>query len=86
MYLAREIEILLCFRGTNIAKLNMFAAMPSDLMRYLGMDETVYDIGRVPTCLVARAKFCAVFIEQCRYHPPGCRHFIGVEQLDEQCK
>lgn len=63
MYLSREIEIFLCFRGTNVAKLNMFAAVASDLMRHLGVDEMVYDIGRVPTCLVAGAKFCAVFIE-----------------------
>jgi hypothetical protein len=65
--------------GGDAIKLSMFAAMAPDLMRYLGVDDTVYDIGCKPTCFAAGAKCCTVCVEQRRYNPPGCWQFIAVE-------
>jgi len=57
MHLACEIEVLLCFRRSNVVKLNMFAAMAPDFMGYLGMDDTIYNIGCVPTVLLPGRNF-----------------------------
>src|SRR5215471_2411410 len=81
MHLVCEIYVFLGFGRSNLVKLDMFAAMAPDLMRYLGMDDTIDNIGCIPTGLAARSKFCAIFIEQRRHDPPGCRHFIAIEQF-----